>query len=96
MLTLEEARQLVRRELDGMSIGDDLVILDDLTMERPWGWVFFYDLRSYAESVGDMDTLAGNAPYLVKKHTGELFVTGTAEEIEHYIERYEATGDPHG
>jgi hypothetical protein len=39
---------------------------------------------------------AGNAPYLVNKHTGELFVTGTAYEPEHYIERYEATGDPHG
>lgn len=77
MLTRKEARQLVRLELDAMSIGDDLVILDDLTMEQPWGWVFFYNLRNHMSGETE-DSLAGNAPYLINKHTGELFVTGTA------------------
>ena len=27
----------------------DLVILKDKTVERPFGWVFFYALRQYAE-----------------------------------------------
>ena len=33
--------------------------------------------------------LVGNAPYLVNKHTGQLVVTGSAYDIEHYIEAYE-------
>jgi hypothetical protein len=30
----------------------------------------------------------GNAPFIVDKHDGRLYVTGTAYPIEHYIEKY--------
>ncbi len=89
---------MVYREINASaSSGDreEFVILDDLTREKPWGWVFFYNSKSFVETGDINDSLAGNAPYIVNKHTGELFVTGTAEEIEHYIEQYEKTGDPH-
>ncbi len=33
--------------------------------------------------------LAGNAPYIVNKHSGQLQVTGTAHDIEYYIDEYE-------
>jgi hypothetical protein len=100
VLTREEAKRLVYREIHASSSSvpdeEELVILDDLTIEKPWGWVFFYNSRRFAESRDFMDSLLGNAPYIVNRHTGELFVTGTAYEIEYYIERYEKTGDPHG
>jgi hypothetical protein len=37
-----------------------------------------------------MDTLVGNAPYIVNRNTGELIETGTAYEIEDYINEYES------
>ena len=36
-----------------------------------------------------VDTLVGNAPYIVNKYTGEVIETGTAYPIEEYIEEYE-------
>lgn len=44
MITREEARARVEQELsathDGMT-EDTGIILDDATLEKPWGWVFF-------------------------------------------------------
>jgi hypothetical protein len=34
--------------------------------------------------------LAGNAPFIVNRHTGVLQATGTALPIEQYIAQYEA------
>ena len=67
-----------------------LVILDEHTIEKEWGWVFFYNTEQYAKSEDIIDTLVGNAPYIVNKNTGELVETGTAYPIEDYIEEYES------
>jgi hypothetical protein len=34
--------------------------------------------------------LAGNAPYIVNRHTGEVIVTGTAWPTQKYIDDYES------
>ena len=33
--------------------------------------------------------MAGNAPYIVNKHSGEIEATATALPVEHYIRDYE-------
>jgi hypothetical protein len=47
-----------------------------------WGWVVFY-----SASTGEL--VAGNAPYIVDKQSGEVLETGTAEPLEVYIRRIE-------
>ncbi|WP_407297881.1 hypothetical protein [Stutzerimonas zhaodongensis] len=49
-------------------------------------WLETHDIR-YA--------IAGNAPIIVERETGKLIPTGTAMNIERYIENYERTGSPH-
>jgi immunity protein 35 of polymorphic toxin system len=88
MLTRAEALGLVVAELGRMHLAD-LVILDEETIEREWGWVFFYNSQRYLETGDILHALAGNAPYLVNRHTGELQVTGTAHPTEHYIAEYQ-------
>lgn len=54
------------------------------------GWVVFY-------GAGEPDAvLAGNAPYIVDRVTGDVVVTGTARPIEEYVASYIRTGSPHG
>ena len=92
MLTLEQARELVLAKLKALGAEDVvLVILDDETIERGWGWVFFYDSAKHHETGDFRDALAGNAPYIVNRDTGELLCTGTARPIEQYISDYEKT-----
>lgn len=70
--------------------GDVLVICDEATIERPFGWVFFYDSKRHLETGDFRHALAGNAPLIVNRHTGALVPTGTAREVHEYIAEYES------
>ena len=95
MLTKEQARALVVGEIERPpkynypDTARDLVMVDEHTIERAWGWVFFYDSKRYLETREFQYALVGNAPYIVNRQTGELRVTGTAHPIEDYIAEYE-------
>ena len=92
MLTISEAQAIVENAISALMPDDEeWVIVDDYTIEKPWGWVFFYNSREFVSTGDPQYQLIGNAPYIVNKATGELADTGTAEDIEVYISRYEAT-----
>src|SRR6188768_3437442 len=101
MLTKEQAHALIVAEINRSQKDDDagtpiaLAIVDEHTIERPWGWVFFYNSRRFVETRDFRHALAGNAPYIVNRHTGEIRLTGTAHKIEYYIAHYERSlADP--
>ena len=95
MLSKEQARALVVAELARplkYRYADDppeFVVMDENTIEKEWGWVFFYNSERYLKTGAISHALAGNAPFIVNRHTGEIRVTGTALPIERYIEEYE-------
>ena len=93
MLTRDQAKQLVRAQLDSYAAeaGCEMEIIDSATLERPFGWVFFYQSKEFLLTGGSHTQLAGNAPLIVNQHTGRVVVTGTAEPVEEYIARYEAS-----
>lgn len=95
-MTRDEAAARVRSELDRKPRGwrrrpEEFVVVDELTREFPWGWVFFYNSRQFIETRDPLDALGGNAPFIVNRDTGEIRMTGTANSIKHYIREYEAT-----
>lgn len=100
MLTRADARNLVITQLHshqaGLPADDELIILDKLTMEKEWGWVFFYTSRKWQETQELRYAIAGNAPLIVEKKSGKLFPTGTAFPVEQYIANYERCGNPNG
>jgi len=88
----KEAQKLVETDLNEKTDQHnpvECVILENKTIEKDWGWVFFYQSKAFIKSNDFMDMLAGNAPYIVNRTTGELYITGTAYPIEHYIKEYE-------
>jgi hypothetical protein len=88
MLDRAGAAEIAERYVYGLSrdAGVELRVLEDQTIERGFGWVFFYGPAD--ESV----LLAGNAPFLIDRRLGSIRPTGTAHPIETYIQTYEATG----
>ena len=99
MITREQAAELVSKQVCGpkewLPANDEIVLVHSTTIEKSWGWVFFYTSKKWSETQEIQYALAGNAPVIVERNTAKLIETGTAYSAEHYIERYELTGDPH-
>lgn len=90
MLTKEQAREIALKEiLKNWNIEDDEpIILDEETIEEDFGWIFFYDSRIHQETQIFSYALAGNAPVIVNKTDGSTYLTGTARDIDYYIDEY--------
>jgi|SRR5215469_15147353 len=64
MVTKEQAVEIVLREINKESPdGADCVIVD--TVEKPYGWMFFYQPRRYLETGNPLDKLIGGGPIVV-------------------------------
>jgi Immunity protein 35 len=97
MLSITEAQSLVEARISSFSIEHaELVVFTSATLEKSFGWVFFYQSRAYIESKDPSERLAGNAPLIVNRFTGTVIETGTAEPVDAYIARYEASLNPGG
>lgn len=78
------ATHIAKRRVADLSgqAGFDVVLLEDLTLERDFGWVFFFGPTDVSLVV------AGNAPFIVDRSDGSSHVTGTAYPTELYLESY--------
>ncbi|KGJ89680.1 YrhB domain-containing protein [Colwellia psychrerythraea] len=92
-MNLAEAEKLVLSEIEDPCISNDIEcgLLKGETIEKDWGWVFFYQSTAFLNSGDFRDMVGGNAPIIVNKHTGKLIHTGTTYEIDHYIKEYEGS-----
>ncbi|WP_217369226.1 YrhB domain-containing protein [Nonomuraea antri] len=95
MLTESEARVIaaaevarLRRDM-GRWFADDVEFVIIGMEEYPVGWVYYYQSSKYLKSGRIRDSLAGNAPILVDRRDGTAVLTGTADDIEHYVREYE-------
>jgi hypothetical protein len=100
MITKEQARQLVVSQVckrpDSLPPEDEIIIVDNATIEKSWGWVFFYTSKKWLETHETKYALAGNSPLIVERDSGKIVSTGTAKSTESYIANYERCGNPHG
>jgi hypothetical protein len=88
MIDLVTATRIAEEYIDQQITrgGLKLKLLREQTIERDFGWTFFYTAED--ESV----LLAGNAPFIVHRDDGSIHVTGTAYPTETYLEIYAVTG----
>jgi ribosomal protein L7/L12 len=97
MIDYEHAVLLVQDELARLDAveGDAWVVYPEHTIERPFGWMFFWGSDLYAKTHDPAYLVGGNSPFIVDRHTGAVVSTGTARPPEHYIQQYESRGaDP--
>jgi hypothetical protein len=90
-MNLAEAEKLVLLELAKTIVDVECELIHSKTIEKDWGWVFFYQSSDFIKSGDFLSMLGGNAPIIVNKLTGDLTYTGTALEVGHYIKEYESS-----
>lgn len=94
MLDKMSAMELVSRSLSEMEIpGDRLVVVDERTIEREFGWIFFYDAEKYLKTKQPIYAIAGNGPVFVNRRTGLIKFGGSGEPLEKQISDYEKNPD---
>jgi hypothetical protein len=89
MIDQAAAATIASEYLAGRSGANRLVLQPEHTIERAFGWVFFYDSKEFVDSADIRYALVGNAPLIVDRADGSIHVTGTAEPIQFYIKKYE-------
>lgn len=90
MIDLETAQRLAREKIAGWKLpdGNSWVLVDDLTQEHDFGWVFFYTTRRFQETGDPHAAPVGNAPIIVDRADGSVHLTGTSHALTYYIDRY--------
>ncbi|MGO9487241.1 MAG: YrhB domain-containing protein [Rhodomicrobium sp.] len=92
-----DAIELVSKRLEEIaSPNDQLIVIEEKTIERPFGWIFFYDSKKYIETGSTIHRLAGNGPVIVNKKRGSVDLFGSTPPLEEILSRYERslqTGD---
>jgi hypothetical protein len=92
MLQKSEALELVSKRLEEKSSEDvQCVVVEESTIEEPWGWIFFYQSKKYLETGIFTHRLAGNGPVLVDKMTGEIDFFGSLPSLDAILADYKKT-----
>jgi hypothetical protein len=88
MLDLDTVTRIAESYIIGLSrdAGVELAVHTDRTVEREYGWVFFYGPKDGSTAA------AGNAPFIVDRNDGSVYRTGTAFPTETYLDNYARTG----
>lgn len=89
-INYEEAKRLAMDYISHQDCDFELVLLEDETITEEFGWVFFYNTKKFQETGDFRDMLGGNAPIIVDIGGGQITETGTAYDIDHYIDEYRA------
>ena len=93
MIDKSTARELAKKEISKLTSNMrhkyELAIQDDITIERKFGWIFFYNTKSFLETQDTQYALIGNAPIIVDRENASVHFTGTAKSIDEYIEEFQ-------
>jgi Immunity protein 35 len=85
MLSKDDARHRFVTDLND----EGVVVLDEHTVKRGWGWAFCYQPKRFVETRDWRNGLIENAPYLVNRANGEFGPSGTSQTVSKLIEKYE-------
>ncbi len=88
-ITKERAFEIARKQVAELSTQHDFVLMEEKTIERPFGWVFFYATRQFIQT-GDRNFLVpGSAPFVVNRSDGTVEQLPTSVPPARAIELHE-------
>src|SRR5687768_2200550 len=90
-MTLERAREALLECLNRNVDTDDeeCALLEQFTIEKPYGWVFIYNAKRYVETGDFAHALVGNGPVVVERTTLRITPLGTAFPVDETVARFE-------
>jgi hypothetical protein len=80
MLSEKEAIELATRYIERQCRGvrGGVAIMEDRTIRKSYGWIFFYNSNVYLETRNPLEALGGNGPIVVMQADGHIHPLGSA------------------
>jgi hypothetical protein len=69
-----------------VELGLELLIAD--VIEHDFGWVFFFNTKEFLKTGNSSSGFAGNSPLIFDRADGAVYITITADTLEHALESY--------
>ncbi|CAM1361916.1 YrhB domain-containing protein [Tenacibaculum xiamenense] len=91
MLTNSEMLEIAKkylRKING-SEEDKLVVISQLTVEKPYGNVYSYNFQKFIETGNRKYSVATGIPFLVEKETGRVVNFSSSGHLESHLKDYE-------
>ena len=85
MITYHDAFAKANHYLDDA----DLPVVITLHGRFSQGWYFCFEAREFLETGDEAARLAGNAPFIIDKDSGEIHSLGTAKPLDEYLQDHE-------
>ena len=85
-----QAKQIAQEHINKHLLRMNIIIIDEDTIEKEYGWVFFYQSKEFVETGDFSYKLAGNGPIIVEK-TGNLHQLSAAKAPISAITDFETT-----
>ena len=91
MISQTEARAIAERFLleHGENVTGGVAIIEQKTLDRPYGWIFFYNSKQYLENGNPLEALGGNGPLVVARSDGRVTALSGAAEPTASIAEFE-------
>lgn len=83
------ALEIARKTIENLNSKNPLVIMEDKTLEKDFGWVFFYTTKKYLETHDKKYLMPGNSPLVVDRVDGTTHFLSTSLPPIRAIEEYE-------
>jgi hypothetical protein len=68
---------------------EEISIVDDLTVEKEWGWIFIYQSHKWIETRDRRYQILGFCPIVIEKFDGNLYYLDEGVNMEECIKKYE-------
>ena len=89
MITKEQAIQIAIKKIGSITVPDDsCILLDKLTIETNFAWIFFYNSKRYNDTKNMSYHLAGNSPLFISKTNGNITTYSSSLDFNKMITQY--------
>jgi hypothetical protein len=88
-LNKQDAQAIAEKVLHGFKPSADFVIVEGDTLERDFGWVFFYSTRRYLETKDPNELVPGAGPLVVLRKDGSTRFLSTSVPPKVAVEVFE-------
>jgi Immunity protein 35 len=93
MINQQQARELVYEEINKPDPywpdKPEMIILDERTVEKDFGWVFYWTSRPWHETGDFQQAIVGNGPIIISREGGSLYECGASPLEEDRIREQE-------